>query len=331
MKKIFLTGADGFIGSHLLERLVKEKYKVKALVYYNSFNNHGWLDTVDSNIKKKVEIITGDIRDEKIIRDSINSCDKIIHLAALIGIPYSYVSPKSYIDTNIYGTFNLLQAAKDFKTKQIIHTSTSEVYGTPKYLPIDESHPVNGQSPYSASKIGSDHLALSFYQSFNTPVSILRPFNTFGPRQSARAIIPTVILQILSGKKKIKLGNTHSTRDFSFIDDTVDGFIAALKKNTSGEIINLGNGFDISIKDLAKLIAREMSVKIEIITDKKRVRPKKSEVDKLRSNNNKAKKILRWQPKYKHKKGLIKGLAKTIEWFSKKENLENYKSNLYNI
>jgi len=331
MKKIFLTGADGFIGSHLLERLVKEKYKVKALVYYNSFNNHGWLDTIDPNIKKKVEIITGDIRDEKIIRDSIKDCDKIIHLAALIGIPYSYVSPKSYIDTNIYGTLNLLQAAKDFKTKQIIHTSTSEVYGTAKYLPIDEKHPVNGQSPYSASKIGSDHLALSFYQSFNIPVSILRPFNTFGPRQSARAIIPTIILQILSGKKKIKLGNTHSTRDLSFIDDTVDGFIAALKKNTPGEIINLGNGFDISIKNLAQLIAREMSVKIEIITDKKRVRPKKSEVDKLRSNNKKAKKILKWQPKYKNTKGLIKGLSKTIEWFSNEENLENYKSNLYNI
>ena len=230
MKKILVTGADGFIGSHLVEALVKKNYKVKALVYYNSFNSFGWIDKIDSKIKNKIEVISGDIRDINIIKSSLKNCQCVINLAALIGIPYSYFSPKSYYDTNVEGTLNILQAAKDLKVKKIIHTSTSEVYGTPEYLPIDETHRINAQSPYAASKVSADQLALSFYQSFSTPVSIIRPFNTFGPRQSARAIIPTIILQILSGKKKLKLGNLYSTRDLSFIDDTVDGFIAMIKK-----------------------------------------------------------------------------------------------------
>ena len=319
MKRILVTGADGFIGSHLVETLVKKNYKVKALVYYNSFNSFGWLDKIDNKIKNKIEVISGDIRDINIIKSSLKNCQCVINLAALIGIPYSYFSPKSYYDTNVDGTLNILQAAKDLKIKKIIHTSTSEVYGTPEYLPIDETHRVNAQSPYAASKISADQLALSFYQSFSTPVSIIRPFNTFGPRQSARAIIPTIILQILSGKKKIKLGNLYSTRDLSFIDDTVDGFIAMIKKNTFGEIINLGTGYDVSIKKLVMLIAKAMSVKVEILIDKKRVRPKRSEVERLRSNNKKAKKILNWRPKYLNEEGLIKGLSKTIDWFSKKE------------
>ncbi len=331
MKKVFVTGADGFIGSHLVEALVKKNYKVKALVYYNSFNSFGWLDKINSKVKKKIEIITGDIRDHNIIKNCLKSCDSVINLAALIGIPYSYYSPKSYFDVNVDGTLNILQASKDLQIKKIIHTSTSEVYGTPEYLPIDETHRVNAQSPYAASKISADQLALSFNQSFSTPVSIIRPFNTFGPRQSARAIIPTIILQILSGKKKLKLGNLYSTRDLSFIDDTVDGFIAMLNKDTSGEIINLGTGYDVSIKKLVNLIAKVMSVKVEILIDKNRVRPKRSEVEKLRSNNKKAKKILNWRPKYFNEKGLIKGLSTTIEWFSKKENLKDYKSEIYNI
>lgn len=331
MKKILITGADGFIGSHLTELLVKNNFKVKALVYYNAFNNYGWIDSFEEKIKKKIEIVTGDIRDEKIARNCVKGCSHVIHLAALIGIPYSYNSPKSYIDVNIHGTLNLLQAAKDLNVSHFIHTSTSEVYGTPQYLPIDEDHRVLGQSPYSASKIGADHLVHSFHKSFGTPVSILRPFNTYGPRQSARAIIPTIILQILLGKKKIKLGNIYSTRDLSFIDDTTNGFFSLLKKGPCGEVINLGTGYDITIENLAKIISREMSTKIEIEFEKKRIRPKKSEVDKLRANNSKAKKLLRWKPNYTGRAGLIYGLNKTIDWFSKKENLKNYKSDIYNI
>ena len=331
MKTIFVTGADGFIGSHLVEKLISKSFNVKALVYYNSFNNYGWIDNIENKIKKKIEIVVGDIRDEKIIRDSLKNCDYILHLAALIGIPYSYISPKSYIDTNVVGTLNLLQAAKDLNIKRVIHTSTSEVYGSPSYLPIDEKHPLLGQSPYSASKIGADQLAMSYYHSFKTPISIIRPFNTYGPRQSARAIIPTIILQILSGRKDIKLGNIFATRDFNYIDDTVDGFLKILNSNSNGEVINIGSGYDISIENLVKIISKLMSVEVNIIKDNKRVRPKKSEVDRLKANNNKAKKLLGWKPKYLNKQGLIKGLVKTIDWFSKKENLKNYKTDIYNI
>ena len=330
--KILVTGADGFIGSHLCEKLIKQGHDVKAFVYYNSFNSYGWIDSVDKKIKKKLKIFSGDIRDENSVRKAVKGSEIIIHLAALIGIPYSYKSPQSYYETNVKGTLNILQAAKDLKVKKIIHTSTSEVYGTAKYLPIDEKHPVDGQSPYSASKIAADQIAISFYKSFGTPVSIMRPFNTYGPRQSARAIIPTIILQFLEGKREINLGSINTTRDFSYIDDTVNAFIKSIRaKKTNGEIINLGSGSEISIKDLVRVIASEMKIKYQIVKDKKRVRPLKSEVNRLLSKNSKARKKLKWKPSYIARKGLIKGLRETISWLSKKENFKKYKSDIYNI
>jgi dTDP-glucose 4,6-dehydratase len=330
--KILVTGADGFIGSHLCEKLAQKGHDVKAFVYYNSFNSYGWIDFVNKKIKRKLKIFSGDIRDENLVKKAVKGNDIIIHLAALIGIPYSYNSPQSYYETNVKGTLNILQAAKDLRVKKIIHTSTSEVYGTAKYLPIDEKHPVDGQSPYSASKIAADQMAISFYKSFGTPVSIIRPFNTYGPRQSARAIIPTIILQFLAGKKKINLGSVNTTRDFSYIDDTVNAFVNSITaKKIDGEIINLGAGSEISIKDLVGIIASEMNVKYQIIKDKKRVRPSKSEVNRLLSKNSKAIKKLRWQPKYIGRQGLAKGLKETINWLSKRENFDRYKSNIYNI
>jgi len=330
--KILITGADGFIGSHLCEKLVKQGHEVKAFVHYNSFNSYGWIDSVEKKIQDKLKIFSGDIRDENLVRKAVKGNEIVIHLAALIGIPYSYESPKSYYETNVKGTLNILQAAKDLKVKKIIHTSTSEVYGTAKYLPIDEKHPIDGQSPYSASKIAADQMAISFYKSFGTPVSIMRPFNTYGPRQSARAIIPTIILQFLNGNKKIKLGSTNTTRDFSYIDDTVNAFIKSITaKKINGEIINLGSGSEVSIEELVRIIASEMKIKYEIIKDKKRVRPSKSEVNRLLSKNSKAIKKLKWKPKYIARKGLIKGLRETINWLSKNENFKKYKSNIYNI
>ena len=330
--KILVTGADGFIGSHLCEKLVKQGHDVKAFVYYNSFNSYGWIDFVDKKIKDKLKIFSGDIRDENLVRKAAKGSEIIIHLAALIGIPYSYNSPKSYIETNVQGTLNILQSAKDYGIKKVIHTSTSEVYGTAKYIPIDENHPVDGQSPYSASKIAADHLAISFYKSFGTPVSIIRPFNTYGPRQSARAIIPTIILQMINGNKEISLGSVKTTRDFSFIDDTVDAYMAAIKAtDVNGEVINLGSGHETSIVDLVKIINTIVKKNCKIITDKKRVRPEKSEVERLLSSNSKAFKKLRWKPKYIGRAGLIKGLTKTIEWFTKKENFSRYKSDIYNV
>ena len=329
--KILITGSEGFFGSHLVERLVKKGHKLKCLVLYNSFNNYGWLDSLSKNITKKIQIITGDIRDENIINSAIKNSDYVINLAALIGIPYSYNAAKSYVDTNILGTLKLLEAARLFKIKKFIHTSTSEVYGTPKYIPIDENHPLVGQSPYAATKIAADQLAISFHRSFNQPVTIMRPFNTFGPRQSARAIIPTIILQILNGNKVLKLGNIDTRRDFTFIDDTISGFEAILKKKPFGEVINLGTGYDYSIKDLVKIISKEMSTKVEIELDKKRLRPKKSEVLRLKANNSKARKILNWKPKYIKQKGFIAAIRKTIDWYSDLENLQNFKGDSYNI
>ena len=330
--KILVTGADGFIGSHLVEKLVSIGHNVNAFVYYNSFNSYGWIDNINKNIKKRIKIFSGDIRDEKLLKVAARGCDVVVHLAALIGIPDSYNSPKSYVDTNITGTLNVLQVAKDLKIKKIIHTSTSEIYGSPEYLPIDEKHPVNGQSPYSATKIAADQLAISFFKSFNLPVNIIRPFNTYGPRQSARAVIPTIILQLLSGYKELKIGNINTTRDFSYIEDTIDGFVACInKKNIQGEIINLGSGREISIKNLIKTISKEMSVNVKILQEKQRKRPLRSEVNRLLSNNKKALKLLKWKPKYQNKSGLIIGIKKTIEWFSRDENLEKYKADLYNI
>ena len=329
--KILLTGSEGFIGSHLVEKLVKNGHELTCLVLYNSFNSWGWLDKIDDRIKKNIKIITGDIRDEFLVKSLIKkNTDVVINLAALIGIPYSYRSPKSYFETNSIGILNILNSSINSNVKKIIHTSTSEVYGTPKYIPIDENHLVSAQSPYAASKIAADQIALSYNKSFNLPVTILRPFNTFGPRQSLRAIIPTIVTQLIKNKV-LKLGSLYPTRDLTFVDDTVDAFVSTLnKKKDIGEIINVGSGFEISVKDLVSQISKIMGVKIDIQKDKERIRPKKSEVDRLYANIKKAKKILNWTPKYSKKNGFEKGLKKTIEWFSKVENLNHYKTDIFN-
>ncbi len=330
--KILVTGSEGFIGSHLTEKLVREGYKVKALVQYNSFNSYGWLEDVDRDIRDDLEIVMGDIRDPENTRSIIKGTNKILHLAALIAIPYSYHSPQSYIETNILGTLNILQASRDLNVEKIIHTSTSEVYGTAKYTPIDEEHPLQGQSPYSASKIGGDQIALSFYRSYKTPVSILRPFNTYGPRQSARAIIPTVISQIANNKKTISLGSLSPTRDFSYIEDTVQGFLKSMNSSKNiGQVINIGSGFEITMKDLVELISKLMKRKVIVKSDKIRVRPKKSEVERLICCNKKAKKILDWKPYKSGLKGLESGLRKSIKWYQKKENLKKFKSEIFNV
>jgi len=322
--KVLVTGAGGFIGSHLAERLVDEGCKVKAFVRYNSRNFWGWLET--SQYKEKMEIIAGDIRDYDSVKDAMENVAVVFHLAALIGIPYSYISPLAYVKTNVEGTYNVLQAARDLGVKKIIHTSTSEVYGTAKFVPITEEHSINPQSPYSASKAAADYLALSYHRSFGLPVTIIRPFNTYGPRQSARAVIPTIISQILSGEKKVKLGSIHPTRDLTFVKDTVEGFMAIAESDKStGEVINIGKNSEISIKNLAKLIAELIKVKIEIALENARVRPEKSEVERLRTDTKKAKELLGWSSKY----SLEAGLKETIAWF--KKNLNLYKSKIYNV
>ena len=329
--KILLTGSEGFIGSHLAEKLVKNGHELTCLVLYNSFNSWGWLDKIDDKIKKNIKIVTGDIRDEFLVKSLIKkNTDVVINLAALIGIPYSYRSPKSYFETNSMGILNILNSSINSNIKKIIHTSTSEVYGTPKYIPIDENHTVSAQSPYAASKIAADQIALSYNKSFNLPVTILRPFNTFGPRQSLRAIIPTIITQLIKNKV-LKLGSLYPTRDLTFVDDTADAFVSTLnKKKDIGEIINIGSGFEISVKDLVLQISKIMGVRIDIQKKKERIRPKRSEVDRLYANIKKAKKILNWTPKYSKKNGFEKGLKKTIEWFSKAENLNHYKTDIFN-
>jgi dTDP-glucose 4,6-dehydratase len=329
--KILLTGSEGFIGSHLTEKLVKNGHDLTCLVLYNSFNSWGWLDKIDAKIKKNINVVTGDVRDEFLFKKLIKrNTDVVINLAALIGIPYSYRSPKSYFDTNSYGIMNILNSTINSNVKKIIHTSTSEVYGTPKYIPIDENHLVSAQSPYAASKIAADQIALSYHKSFNLPVTILRPFNTFGPRQSLRAIIPTIITQILR-EKTVKLGSLYPTRDLTYIEDTTDAFLFSLsKKEDIGEIINIGSGFEISIKDLAYKISKIIGKQINIKTENIRKRPKKSEVDRLFANIKKAKKILKWTPKFSTRSGFELGLKKTIYWFSKTENLNNYKTHIFN-
>lgn len=331
-KKILVTGADGFIGSHLTEELVRQGQKVKAFVLYNSFNSWGWLDHSPKEIQKNIEVFSGDIRDPHGVKKAMEGCDVVLHLAALIAIPYSYHSPDTYVDTNVKGTLNVVQAARELGIEKVVHTSTSEVYGTAKYVPITEDHPLQGQSPYSASKIGADQIAMSFYSSFSTPVAIIRPFNTYGPRQSARAVIPTVITQIANGQKKIKLGALHPTRDFSYVKDTVRGFIAiADSKESIGEVTNIGSNYEISIGDIVRLIADIMGAKIEIITDEVRLRPEKSEVERLWADNSKARSLLGWEPVYGGIDGFKRGLAETVEWFTKPENLKGYKAGFYNI
>ena len=329
---ILVTGADGFIGSHLTEALVRSGFKVRAFVYYNSFNSWGWLEKCAEDVKGKFEVLTGDIRDPHGIKEAMKGCDAVLHLAALIAIPFSYSSPDSYIDTNIKGTLNVLQAARELGIKRVIHTSTSEVYGTAQFVPITEEHPLQGQSPYSASKIGADQLAYSFYSSFQLPVVTVRPFNTYGPRQSARAVIPTIITQIANGKRIIKLGAIAPTRDFSYVQDTVSGFIAALTSEGGlGQVVNLGSNFEISIGDTAHLIAESMDTAIEIVSDEIRIRPENSEVERLWASNTKAKEIFGWEPKYSGRDGFKQGLLETIEWFTKAENLREYKSEDYNV
>ena len=331
-KKILVTGADGFIGSHLCETLVRQGHSVKAFVYYNARNSWGWLDTAPKEILDSIEVFTGDIRDPFGVNEAIKGCSHVLHLAALIGIPYSYYSPSSYVDTNITGTLNVVEAARRQEIEQVIHTSTSEVYGTAQFVPMTEDHPLVGQSPYSASKIGADQLALSYYLSFETPVTIIRPFNTYGPRQSARAVIPTIISQIASGSSRIKLGALTPTRDFNYVQDTVAGFISAVGVEKSfGEVINIGSGFEVSIERTAQLIAELMDVSLEIETDEQRLRPEKSEVNRLFSDNSKAKEILNWSPEFPGEEGMKKGLQKTIDWFTVPDNLEQYKVLAYNV
>jgi dTDP-glucose 4,6-dehydratase len=330
--KVLVTGADGFIGSHLTEALVRQGFKVRAFVYYNSFNSWGWLDHCGEDVKGQFEVFTGDIRDPHGVKSAMTGCDAVLHLAALIGIPFSYHSPSTYVETNINGTLNVLQAARDLDISRIIHTSTSEVYGTAQFVPITEQHPLQGQSPYSASKIAADQLAYSFYSSFDLPVITLRPFNTYGPRQSARAVIPTIITQIANKAGTIKLGATNPTRDFSFIEDTVSGFISALKsENGVGQTINLGSNFEVSIEDTAQLIADLMGASVEISTDEERLRPENSEVERLWADNSKAIEILGWKPSYAGLNGLREGLAKSIDWFTQLDNLKLYKSGIYNL
>jgi len=332
MKKILVTGADGFIGSHLTEALVRQGYDVRAFVLYNSFNSWGWLDSATKDIRAGLDVFAGDIRDPHGVRAAMQGCDAVLHLAALIAIPYSYHSPDTYIDTNVKGTLNVLQAARELGVGRVVHTSTSEVYGTARFVPITEDHPLQGQSPYSASKIGADQLAYSFFASFGLPVVIARPFNTYGPRQSARAVIATVIGQIASGARKLKLGAVHPTRDFNYIADTGSAFIAALKSDRgAGEVINFGSNYEISIGDTVKLIAEVMGVEVEIETDQARLRPEKSEVERLWADNAKAKSMLGWSPAYAGIDGLRRGLAETAAWFSDPINISSYKTDRYNI
>ncbi len=324
--KALVTGADGFIGSHLVEYLLEKGYDVKAFTYYNSFNNWGWLDTLEKQKLEQIEIFSGDIRDPNGVREAIKGVDEVFHLAALIAIPFSYHSPDSYVDTNIKGTLNVLQACRDFNTSKVLVTSTSEVYGTAQYVPIDEKHPYQGQSPYSATKIGADRLAESFYRSFDMPISIVRPFNTYGPRQSARAVIPTIITQLLSGKEEIKLGSLTPTRDFNYVKDTVKGFYEIAKSDkTIGEEINIATNTEISIGDLANEIISQINPNAKVICEEQRLRPEKSEVNRLLGDNTKIKSFTNWEQSYTFKEGI----KETIEWI--KNNLDKYKADIYNI
>lgn len=326
MKSVLITGADGFIGSHLTEELVKQNYRVKAFTLYNSFNTWGWLDTLSKEILNEIEIFQGDVRDPNGVREAMIGVEEVYHLAALIAIPFSYHSPDTYVDTNIKGTLNVLQAAKNLGTGRILITSTSEVYGTAQYVPIDEKHPFQGQSPYSATKIGADRLAESFYKSFNIPITIVRPFNTYGPRQSARAVIPTIITQLLAGKEEIELGSLTPTRDFNYVKDTANGFIEIAKSDsTIGEEINIATQQEISIGQLAEELIRQINPSAKIICDEQRLRPVKSEVNRLLGSNEKIKRLTNWKSKYTFEQGI----ADTIEFF--KHNLDKYKTDIFNI
>lgn len=325
-KRILITGSEGFIGSHLTEELIKQGYDVKAFVLYNSFNNWGWLESLPEEVMRNIEVFTGDVRDPNGVHEAMRGCDAVFHLAALIAIPFSYHSPDAYVDTNIKGTLNVLQAARKLDTEKVLITSTSEVYGTAQYVPIDEKHPYQGQSPYSATKIGADRIAESFYRSFDLPVTIVRPFNTYGPRQSARAVIPTIITQLLAGKESIELGSLSPTRDFNYVKDTANGFIEIFKSDrTIGEEINIATQHEISIGEIANELIRQINPKAKIACDEERLRPEKSEVNRLLGSNEKIKSLTGWQPQYSFEEGL----AETIEFF--RCNMDKYKTDIYNI
>lgn len=328
--RVLITGADGFIGSHLTELMVRRGHTVRAMVLYNSFNSRGWLDHVDRDIVSAVEIVPGDIRDPHLVRNVVRGCDAIINLAALIAIPFSYRSPEAYVQTNIVGTLNILEAAREFAIDRVVHTSTSEVYGTAQFVPITEEHPLVGQSPYAATKIGADQMALSYYRSFDTPVAVARPFNTYGPRQSARAVIPTIVTQIAMGSRRINLGALHPTRDFSFVEDTVLGLLAVLNSDrVIGQAVNLGSGIEFSIGDTVRLISEVMNSEIEIVCQEERKRPPKSEIERLFACNRKAKELLGWEPLYGGEEGFRRGLDATAKWFSDPGNLARYGSDSY--
>lgn len=330
--KVLVTGADGFIGSHLTEALVRSGHDVRAFVLYNSFGSWGWLDSSEPDIRKNLDVFAGDVRDPFGVKAAMTGCDAVLHLAALIAIPYSYHSPQSYVDTNIVGTLNILQAARDLGVKRLIHTSTSEVYGTARFVPITEEHPLQGQSPYSATKIAADQLALSFHASFGTPVVVARPFNTYGPRQSARAVIPTIISQIAAGMRQIKLGAISPTRDFSYVADTVSAFLAVLNSDIAlGETVNFGSNFEISIGDTARLIAEAMGVEVDVKLDEQRMRPEKSEVERLWADNSKMRRLFDWAPLYGGREGFRSGIEETVNWLARPENLRGYKPELYNL
>lgn len=330
--KILVTGADGFIGSHLVEELVCQGREVKAFVLYNSFDSWGWLDQAPQNVKDAIEVVSGDVRDPVCVRHAMTGCDAVMHLAALIAIPYSYVAPHSYVDVNVVGTLNVVQAARDLGVEKVMHTSTSEVYGTAQFVPITEEHPLVGQSPYSASKIGADQIAMSYWRSFEVPVAIARPFNTYGPRQSARAVIPTVITQIAGGQKTIELGALSPTRDFNFVKDTVQGMIAVLDGSASvGKVINIGSGYEISVGDMVQLVAEVMNVEVNVVSKNERIRPEASEVERLLADASIAKSLLGWEPKAGGREGLKRGIAETVKWFSSVENLAQYRIGQYTI
>lgn len=330
-RKVLVTGADGFIGSHLTEALVRTGAEVRAMVQYNSFNSWGWLDSCDRDVKGQFEVFAGDIRDPHGVAAAMKDCSVVFHLAALIAIPFSYHSPDTYVDTNVKGTLNVVQAARQLGVERVLHTSTSEVYGTARYVPIDEGHPLQGQSPYSASKIGADQIALSFYTSFGTPVIVVRPFNTYGPRQSTRAVIPTIVTQLAAGQRRIKLGALSPTRDFSFVTDTVSGFLALAGIDTVGTVVNLGSGFEISVGETAQLIAEVMGVEIEIVSDEQRFRPALSEVERLLSSTKKMRELAQWQPEFAGRDGLRRGLVNTSKWFQDPANLAKYKHGQYTL
>ena len=329
--RVLVTGADGFIGSHLTEALLAAGVPVRAFTFYNALGSRGWLDSLDPALAGGLEVVAGDVRDAATVRSAVQGCDTVLHLAALIAIPYSYHAPDSYLETNVRGTLNILQAAREFGVRKVVHTSTSEVYGSARYVPIDEAHPLQGQSPYSASKIAADQFALSFYRSFELPVAVIRPFNTYGPRQSARAVIPTVITQIAAGKRVIKLGALSPTRDFNFVADTVAGFIAVACADASvGEVINIGSNFEVSIGETARLIAEVMNAAVDVTCDAERLRPEASEVQRLWADRRKAETLLGWRPAYGGVEGFKRGLAETAAWFTG-ENLQKYRADVYTI